>query len=46
MNSGETDFSNGSQATIYSTHNVAVYHVCSIGTDKFLVIFQTNNAGS
>ena len=47
INAGETDFSNGTEAVIYSTSNgVRVYDVCSIGTDKFLFIYQADTAGA
>lgn len=47
INAGETDLSNGTEVPIYSTGNgVRGYDVCSIGTDKFLFIFQTDTAGS
>lgn len=46
MNAGETDFSNGTEATIYSTGNgVQVFDFKEIGTDKFMVIFQANTGG-
>jgi hypothetical protein len=47
MNAAETDFTNGSEQTIYSTGNgVRSFDICSIGTDKFLVIYQEDTAGS
>lgn len=47
MNVGETDFSNGTEQIIYNTSNgVNHYDICEIGTDKFLIIFQTNTSGS
>lgn len=47
INSGETDFSNGSEQTIYNTSSgVQCYQVCQIWTDKFLVIYQCNSASS
>lgn len=43
----EATFSNGGEQTIYATGSGCnVYDVCQIDTDKFLVIFQTNTAGS
>jgi len=46
INAGETDFSNGAEATVYGTGNgVRAYDVCSIGTDKYLFIFQADTAG-
>lgn len=47
INSGETDFSNGTEATVYSTGNgVNVFDVKQINTDKFMVIFQSNTGGA
>lgn len=47
INAAETDFSNGSEQTVYSTGNgVNGFDVCQIATDKFLVIYQTNTGGS
>ena len=47
INAAETDFSNGSEATIYSTSNgVHFFDICQISTDKFLIIYQTNTSGS
>lgn len=47
INAGETDFSNGAEATVYSTGNgVRSYDVCSIGTDKYLFVFQADTAGA
>lgn len=47
INAGETDFSNGTQYAIYNTGNgVRWFDVCSIGTDKFLFIFQADTGGA
>lgn len=47
MNAGETDFSNGSEATIYSTGDgTRYYDVCPIGGDKFLLIWQAVTASA
>lgn len=46
MNALETDFSNGSEVVLYNTSNGASeFDVVSIGTDKFLAIFQADTAG-
>lgn len=46
MNAGETDFSNGSELTVYGTGNGSrVYDVCPLGSDKFLVVFQSSTGG-
>lgn len=47
INAGETDFSNGSEVTIYGTGNgVRSFSVANISTDKFLVIYQADTAGA
>jgi len=46
INAGETDFSNGSEATVYNTGNgTRWYDVCLIDTDKFLFLFQSDTGG-
>lgn len=44
INAAETDFSNGTAVAISGATDVAGYDVCSIGTDKFLFIYQKNSA--
>ncbi len=47
INAGETDFTNGSEATVYWTGNgTRAFDVCSIGTDKFLFIWQSDTAAA
>lgn len=47
LNAGETDFANGSSANIFTTSNgTRSYDVAQIGTDKFICIYQKDNAGS
>lgn len=40
VNAGETDFSNGSEATIQATAGSYHFDVAEISTDKFLLIYQ------
>lgn len=47
INAGETDFTNGTEAIIYNTSNGCNYYdICTIGVNKFLLIFQANSAGT
>lgn len=47
INAGETDFSNNTEYTVYGTGNgTRVFDVCSIGTDKFLFVFQADTGGA
>jgi hypothetical protein len=47
INAAETDTSNGTQLTVYSTGDgTRAYRVAQISTDKFLVIFQAVTGGA
>ena len=47
INAGETNFSNGTEANIYTTGNGSrKYAVANIGTDKYLIIFQADTGGA
>lgn len=47
LNTAETDFSNESAFNLYATGNgTRHYDVCSLGSDKFLAIFQCDTAGA
>lgn len=46
INAGETDMSYGSDTAVYTTGNGSRwYDIKSIGTDKFLLVFQADTAG-
>lgn len=45
INAAETDLTNGSEQTIYSSTDVQDYSATLIATDKVLVIYQTTNGG-
>jgi hypothetical protein len=47
INAAETDFNNGTEQAIYNTSSgVRGFDACSIGTDKFLFIYQKDTAGA
>lgn len=47
INAAETNFSNGSEQTVYSTGaGSRKFNVTNIGTDKFLIAFQADTAGA
>lgn len=46
INAAETDLTNGSEQTIFSSTDVLDFAATLIATDKVMVIYQTTNAGS